>query len=199
MNCILQALESYIDLTLVEAVVMCLTRLQPLLRSVSCWIFYILYWQSALDVSKDVYRIFLPIRRYVVSHRRPCAPYNLIAPFTCTHTVKIAILVDFGSKTYQKSREPQTHGYFADFSVYLKTSDLMWRWIWLWEWIDEWSLSIVCWFLCVGCFIDTAVYLWELWNCSLCQLYLSDRWKIVVIIAAYRPGAPCSLIFILFS
>ena len=30
-----QALESYIDLTLVEAVVMCLTRLQPLLRSVS--------------------------------------------------------------------------------------------------------------------------------------------------------------------
>lgn len=32
--CLLQALESYIDLTLVEAVVMCLTRLQPLLRSV---------------------------------------------------------------------------------------------------------------------------------------------------------------------
>ena len=31
-----QALESYIDLTLVEAVVMCLTRLQPLLRAVSC-------------------------------------------------------------------------------------------------------------------------------------------------------------------
>lgn len=32
---ILQALESYMDLTLIEAAVMCLTRLQPMLKPVS--------------------------------------------------------------------------------------------------------------------------------------------------------------------
>lgn len=32
---LVKALESYTDLTLIEAIVMCLTRLQPLLRPVS--------------------------------------------------------------------------------------------------------------------------------------------------------------------
>jgi hypothetical protein len=33
--------------------------------------------------------------------------------------IKIAILVDFGTKMYWKSREPQKHGCFADFSLLL--------------------------------------------------------------------------------
>ena len=33
--CVLQALESYTDLTLIDAIIMCLTRLQPLLRQVA--------------------------------------------------------------------------------------------------------------------------------------------------------------------
>jgi hypothetical protein len=87
------------------------------------------------------------------------------------------------------------------FWVSVKTSLASTLMIWQWEWIDEWWLSIACWFLCcVAHFFDTVLCLWDLWMCSLwLSLTMSDRWKTVVIGAAYRPGAPCTLIFVLFS
>jgi hypothetical protein len=44
---------------------------------------------------------------YFLRRRGLPAPFNLIAPFTCKNPVKIAILVDFSAKRYQKSREPE--------------------------------------------------------------------------------------------